>query len=502
MKAEHIIISLTSWAPRFNNLPMVLDSIFAQTYPPDKVVLNIDENETIPDYLEKYISEHGIEVFFTPNTRVYKKLIPTLKRYPESLVISIDDDWIYPETMIEDFMNCHMKHPDQPISGNREKLWGMNCHCGCASLTEARFFGQYLYKIDDELIRNCPSDDIVYTFLVNRNGYSYARTDEMYFENMQSINPANAYSASYNDPVTESYVYMISRFGHIASEEEELTPDLFSEQLELINTGLLPGSKNLAIVLNAPEAYYIPYFLRKLLNIRSCKWTLFVNSVSKDSPVASDITRYIPDAIFVEKEKSYNGMIHLNKMLLSSMFIGYDAILHLNTPKASRPHIFNYMYMKIPLFLDSIVNPLIGSCGNFDDSLEKLDKYALVCSDACYKYTGTVNYFPEESKAVKNVMKEKGYEYGDGKFPSGCNFLCRTDALSAIDYPVTGYDSKAEVAAEGALFATLKGKATGLRGFEKFHKRAAHLLFSAHTYSSPLKKIIFFMGIPIVSREK
>lgn len=196
MSSEKIIVSLTTWKPRIGNIPVVLDTIFDQTKRPDKVVLNLSFDEIIPDDIQDYIDHHNVEIFRVPDTKVYKKLIPTLLRYPDDCIISIDDDFLYPKTMIEDFWETHLRFPDSPISGNAVVLFEMQCHCGCASLTKAEFFGKYLPMIDAALMENCLSDDIVYTFLSTKNKHPYLRTEHQYFENMESYNSVISYTES------------------------------------------------------------------------------------------------------------------------------------------------------------------------------------------------------------------------------------------------------------------------------------------------------------------
>lgn len=219
MCKERIIVSLTTWSKRISNIPVVLDTIYAQTVLPDLVVLNLSYDELIPDNVKHYISEHGIEVNRVPDTKVYKKLIPTLKKYPNDCVISIDDDWLYPDTMIEDFMKIHEKYPNFPISGNHIIKFNMQCHCGCASLTKASYFGKDLDLVDDDIMNNCPSDDIVYTFFSNRNGHPYVRTNEQYFENMESFNAKDSYSENTdgNVGIEKSYKYLVERFGDVGN---------------------------------------------------------------------------------------------------------------------------------------------------------------------------------------------------------------------------------------------------------------------------------------------
>ncbi len=216
---ERIIISLTTWSKRIANIPVVLDTIFSQTLPPDKVVINLSIDEQIPLDVQDYITKHFIEVNRVPDTKVYKKLIPTLKKYPNDCIISIDDDWLYPDEMIADFMEAHRLYPNNPISGNREIYFNMQCHCGCASLMKAAFLGSYLDLIDEEIYANCPSDDMTYTYFANKSGYPYMRTKGMYFTNMRSYNNCNSYTISMtctnSDGIRETYFYLVEKYGNL-----------------------------------------------------------------------------------------------------------------------------------------------------------------------------------------------------------------------------------------------------------------------------------------------
>lgn len=258
MKAadEQLIVSLTSWEPRLKNIPAVLDSIFAQTVKPDLVVLNLAESLQIPGEIREYIDSHNVEVNRVRDTKVYKKLIPTLKKYPEACVISIDDDWIYPEGMIEDFMKIHSENPDSPVSGNREYFDGLKCHCGCASLTKSEFFGPTLDLLDDDLFLHCPSDDLAYTFMVNRNGHEYICTEGLYFENMQPIADNFGYSAGSRDIRFGSWDYLIHRFGPYDKPKEKLLIDI-----------------------DCPDGldFELAYFREKIYNISGIEWKIREN---------------------------------------------------------------------------------------------------------------------------------------------------------------------------------------------------------------------------------
>lgn len=217
MSKERIVVTLTTYSKRIGNIPVVLETIFNQTMSPAFVVLNLAYDEIIPSDVQNYIDTRSIDINRVPDTKVYKKLIPTLRKYPNDCIITIDDDFLYPENMIEDFMNIHEKYPHNPISGNRIVFFGRQCHCGCASLVKREFFGECFDLIDDEVIKNCPSDDIVYTYFINKAGYSYIRTNGEYFKNMESYNEGKGYTESEDgfEGVAKSYRYLTDRFGNV-----------------------------------------------------------------------------------------------------------------------------------------------------------------------------------------------------------------------------------------------------------------------------------------------
>lgn len=228
---ERTIISLTTWKPRICNLPIVLDTIYNQTVQPDKIVLNIAYNEVIPTEITTYIEKHNIEVNYVEDTKVYKKLIPTLKKYPNDCIINIDDDCIYPNYMIEDFLETHKKYPNHPISGNRVVLYGMQCHCGCASLTKADYFGEWLDVIDNNIINNCKSSDIVMTFFANKNNNPYIRTKALYFTNLtQQALSSEPYSVSVEN-INSTIKYLTKRFGTINADITAYVNDYYLSKI-------------------------------------------------------------------------------------------------------------------------------------------------------------------------------------------------------------------------------------------------------------------------------
>ena len=116
-----LIVSLTTYNKRVHDVHLVIESIAQQTLKPNRLILWLDENEftleTIPLILHKQIAR-GLEIRFCPNYKSYKKLIPTLKLFPDANVITIDDDILYPHDMIEMLMKEHFRYPKH-IIGHR-----------------------------------------------------------------------------------------------------------------------------------------------------------------------------------------------------------------------------------------------------------------------------------------------------------------------------------------------------------------------------------------------
>ena len=92
------IVSLTSYPARINCASEALESLITQkTDEPYKVVLVLAEpqfpDRKLPDSITEMIRSGKIEIIWHPtDIRSHKKLIPTLKRYPNATVVITDDD--------------------------------------------------------------------------------------------------------------------------------------------------------------------------------------------------------------------------------------------------------------------------------------------------------------------------------------------------------------------------------------------------------------------------
>ncbi len=116
-----LIISLTSYPPRFNKLPLTLKCLLSQSMAADRIILWIahqDKQALTPAILN--LQKAGLEISYCDDLYSYKKIIPTLKNYPNSFIATADDDLYYWPTWLEEFVDsykmdakdviCHRMH--------------------------------------------------------------------------------------------------------------------------------------------------------------------------------------------------------------------------------------------------------------------------------------------------------------------------------------------------------------------------------------------------------
>lgn len=97
-----VIVSLTSYPARYPTLAKTLRSLLSQRVQPDHVVLWIAESDfaKLPrDVL--ILRQHGLLIECCADLRSYKKLVPSLIKWPDSYIVTADDDLFYPVKWLE-----------------------------------------------------------------------------------------------------------------------------------------------------------------------------------------------------------------------------------------------------------------------------------------------------------------------------------------------------------------------------------------------------------------
>lgn len=115
-RKELIIVSLTTFPDRIENVHLVIKTLLVQSIKPDKVILWLAKEQfpnrmnDLPDSLLE-LQKYGLTISWCNDIRSYKKLIPTIKEYPNSCIITADDDIYYHPKMIERLFKAYKKDP-------------------------------------------------------------------------------------------------------------------------------------------------------------------------------------------------------------------------------------------------------------------------------------------------------------------------------------------------------------------------------------------------------
>lgn len=122
---QQTIVSMTTYSRRIHDVYLVIESLGFQTVKANKIVLWLDENEfnldNIPQMLHLQV-KRGLEVRFCKNLMSYKKLVPALKQFPDSDIITVDDDFLYPHDLVEQLVYTKNLYPSSIIGTRAHKI--------------------------------------------------------------------------------------------------------------------------------------------------------------------------------------------------------------------------------------------------------------------------------------------------------------------------------------------------------------------------------------------
>ncbi len=114
-RETQIIVSLTSYEDRFNDLPITLYSLLNQNLKPDRIILWLDENKndltTLPYDITQFI-KNGLEIRFVKDIKSYTKAIYAFKEFPSSIIVTADDDIYYPSDWLKKLYISYVSSPE------------------------------------------------------------------------------------------------------------------------------------------------------------------------------------------------------------------------------------------------------------------------------------------------------------------------------------------------------------------------------------------------------
>lgn len=115
-REREVIVSLTSYPGRINTLSCTIETLLVQTFKPDQVILWLadsqfpNKEDDLPQSLLR-LKQYGLTIGWYKDIRSYKKLIPTLKAYPNAMTITADDDVYYHPDWLKTLYDSYLENP-------------------------------------------------------------------------------------------------------------------------------------------------------------------------------------------------------------------------------------------------------------------------------------------------------------------------------------------------------------------------------------------------------
>lgn len=129
-RVPRLIVSLTSFPGRMNLIKYAIFSLFNQSLKPDKIVLWLSRSQFIngeadvPKDVLNFV-DYGLEIKWCEDIKSFKKLIPSLREFPEDIIVTFDDDLYYESDVLEKLYNSYLKYPNY-ISAYRSRRISFN----------------------------------------------------------------------------------------------------------------------------------------------------------------------------------------------------------------------------------------------------------------------------------------------------------------------------------------------------------------------------------------
>ena len=178
-----IVVAMTSWIKRIGSVKKVVESIMENTIIPDKVYLNLSKTEfesngvQLPqDLVDYFNSDERLIINWVEgeNTKCMKKIFPILKYLnDDDIIISADDDILFPRDLIESRLNDFNKFGKKYSITSNTKLaiaFTKMYVVSAVSLYTKRMLKNWDKYIDANII-NTYNDDRTYLYMLWLNGY-------------------------------------------------------------------------------------------------------------------------------------------------------------------------------------------------------------------------------------------------------------------------------------------------------------------------------------------
>lgn len=123
---DSVIVSMTTFPARIGYVHLAIKSLLNQTVKPGKIILWLAKDQfrevAIPPQLQ-VLCDYGLEIrYCDEDLLAHKKYYYAMQEYPDKLIVTYDDDIIYPEDSLEKLLLMHKKHPEAIICNRGREI--------------------------------------------------------------------------------------------------------------------------------------------------------------------------------------------------------------------------------------------------------------------------------------------------------------------------------------------------------------------------------------------
>lgn len=117
-----VIISITSYPKRFPTLHLCLETLLKQHYKPDNIILYLHQDDIASKNITD-LQQKGLEIkYFTEDFKPHNKYIHAMREYPNDVIVTFDDDALYPPHLLGLLVKTHKQFPDAVVAGRAHKI--------------------------------------------------------------------------------------------------------------------------------------------------------------------------------------------------------------------------------------------------------------------------------------------------------------------------------------------------------------------------------------------
>jgi hypothetical protein len=120
----HLIISLTSYPPRFPSLDLAIRCLLDQSARPDLIVLWLTSEDAlhVPASVARLQSDLFQIRTVETDARSLNKLVPALAAFPDSFIVTADDDIHYPRDWLSGLIDANRRYPNQILCRRAHRI--------------------------------------------------------------------------------------------------------------------------------------------------------------------------------------------------------------------------------------------------------------------------------------------------------------------------------------------------------------------------------------------